>query len=326
MQSSFLLLRLISLRKKETTTLVLLTTTLLFCSFHGALGGWVSGPTRPSHRRHQQLLLLGNTMKSSSTSTAAAERGVGAEPNLPLPPPICSDAPGTWAYDTMSRRVDEEILERTVQDCRQDLEKPEFDAIRRNIEALRNELRHAATTKLTRIDKPPPSAEDVGSSTNASENRMKEYEEWYTILQPFIANNDTWLTAPWMVTEFYVYRRLMQAIGYWDRSSVGHAYDPFLKQKQAGLYSSVGSAEAALAKIPYAPPDVEGLILASSLALWGNKMVCQLSTLHTGQCRFNLVLFTQVFLFSMLSLYLPRTYLSGQPMSTPPIRMCLVKF
>ena len=35
------------------------------------------------------------------------------QPGLPLPPPITSDEPGTWSYDTMSRRV-VEIARRTL--------------------------------------------------------------------------------------------------------------------------------------------------------------------------------------------------------------------
>ena len=37
-----------------------------------------------------------------------------ALPKLPLPPMLLSNEPGTWAYDTMSRRVRTEILGREV--------------------------------------------------------------------------------------------------------------------------------------------------------------------------------------------------------------------
>ena len=46
------------------------------------------------------------TMKSALTTV---------EPRFaPMPAPLRSDVPGTWAYDTMSRRVVEEILDRVV--------------------------------------------------------------------------------------------------------------------------------------------------------------------------------------------------------------------
>jgi hypothetical protein len=61
---------------------------------------------------------------------------------------------------------------------------------------------------------------------------------------------DTWLSAPWLVTEFFVYRRLIEAIGYWNEGTVGYKYDPFAKQKMAGLKSSVGSAGAFICCFP----------------------------------------------------------------------------
>ena len=161
----------------------------------------------------------------------------------------------------MSRRVNEEILERTVQDCCADNDfwnANEFAPIRSRVAALRAELTHAATTPLTDLEREAAPSD-------------QEWHEWHTILQPYIAAQDTWLTAPWMVTEFYVYRRLMQCLGYWTPDSPGFQYDPFRKQKQAGLISSVGSSEPALARIAALPVNEkseEGLQLAVSLALW----------------------------------------------------------
>jgi uncharacterized protein with ATP-grasp and redox domains len=209
-----------------------------------------------------------STPISSSTTTHLPPR-----PKLPIPPPITSDVPNTWAYDTMSRRVNEEILERTVLDMQEDLDQPAFANIRNNIATLRRELEHAATTPLSMLVKPDDNDDD-------NEERHKEFQEWSDILHPYIENQDTWLTAPWMVTEFYVYRRLMDCLGYWDPNSPGYKYDPFLKPKRAGLVSSVGSAEPILSKINdlvlVEPSDTnrrsEGLKIAISIALWGNKM------------------------------------------------------
>jgi Damage-control phosphatase ARMT1-like domain len=201
-------------------------------------------------------------MATTDTKTTADTKTL---PNLPIPEPIRSTEPGTWAYDTMSRRVDEEILQRTYEDIKEDLEKPAFDTIKKRFGELRSELQSAATREMTYLD---PLSED---DTKTPE-RQKEWSEWTQILKPFIENKDTWLSAPWMVTEFYVYRRLMQAIGYWRKDTPGFRYDPFIKQKRAGLTSSVGSAEPMLAKIPSLPKDAEGIKLAAGIALWGNKM------------------------------------------------------
>lgn len=116
----------------------------------------------------------------------------------------------------------------------------------------------------------PDDEDDEGSCV--TDERKREWEEWRQLLKPYVDNGDTWLTAPWLVTEFFVYRKLMQAIGYFDSKSPGYMLDPFDKQKRAGLLSSVGSAEAMLGKIPDLPPTREGLEIAASIALWGNKM------------------------------------------------------
>ena len=162
---------------------------------------------------------------SSSTMSST-----NPKPKLPIPEPIYSDTPGTWAYDTMSRRVDEEILQRTLEDNQEAFASDAFVDINAKFEALRKDLQTSA--KLTMLDALPK---------DASEARKREWNEWKDILQPFLDKDDTWLTAPWMVTEFYVYRRLIEAIGYWDEGTPGYKYDPFIKQKRAGLESSVGS-------------------------------------------------------------------------------------
>jgi hypothetical protein len=183
------------------------------------------------------------------------------KPKLAIPEPLCSETPGTWAYDTMSRRVDQEILQRTFEDNKAAFETDEFKGILAKFQELRTELQSSG--KLRMLDDLPK---------DASEARVREWNEWKAILQPFLEKGDTWLSAPWMVTEFYVYRRLIQSIGYWDEGTTGYKYDPFAKQKRAGLESSAGSAEPMLAKIPNLPKTSEGIDLAASIALWGNKM------------------------------------------------------
>jgi hypothetical protein len=162
----------------------------------------------------------------------------------------------------MSRRVDEEILQRTYLDNREVFESEAFKNVHAKFQALRRDLQ--TSSKLRMLDDLPE---------DATPEQTREWQEWKAILQPFLDKGDTWLTAPWMVTEFYVYRRLIEVTGFWDRNSPGYRYDPFAKQKRAGLESSVGSAEPMLAKIPDLPKSSsEGINLAASIALWGNKM------------------------------------------------------
>jgi hypothetical protein len=204
-------------------------------------------------------------------------------PNLPIPEAICSTEPGTWAYDTMSRRVNEEILERNYQDNKETWESAKFAPVLARIQALRFDLQNAKNCKLTHLDELPRGASDA---------RKKEWSEWHEILEPYVSNGDTWLTAPWMVTEFYVYRRLIQALGYFDPNSPGYLYDPFVKSKRDGLLSSVGSAEPMLAKIPSLPATSEGIKIASDIALWGNKM--DLSLWPADASKANEDIFTEI--------------------------------
>jgi len=82
---------------------------------------------------------------------------------------------------------------------------------------------------------------------------------------------------------------LVDVVRYWDeyerdgsvesekKKNPGYLYDPFIKQKRAGLESSVASAEGVLAKINNLVGSEDkgidqGTRLAASIALWGNKM------------------------------------------------------
>jgi hypothetical protein len=187
------------------------------------------------------------------------------KPNLPLPPPIYSDEPGTWAYDTMSRRVDAEILQRTYEENEEEFNSPEFTEALQNFNDLRAELQNAANTKLRHL-------KDLTEEESQSEERVREHNEWKTIMDPYIEKGDTWLTAPWLVTEFYAYRRLMEALGYFDNTKPTYMWDPFAKAKKAGLDTSVSSAENVMGKIEALPNTREGAGIASAFALWANKM------------------------------------------------------
>ena len=225
---------------------------------------------------------LGMAMSASSSTTP--------KPKLSIPPAICSDVPGTWAYDTMSRRVNEEILQRTYEDNAEQFESKEFEGIKRKFNALRDELKKSS--KLTMLD-------ELSKDAASTPERIREYKEWETLLEPFISKGDTWLSAPWMVTEFYVYRKLIQATGYWDKdNTVGYQWDPFYKQKHAGLVSSVGSAEPMLGKVLSLGDgksdsyNHDAIAVVANIALWGNKM--DLSLWPADASNSNVDIFTSI--------------------------------
>jgi len=209
--------------------------------------------------------------KSTSTSlNMSSETSMIPKPNLPLPKPLLSLTPGTWAYDTMSRRIDSEILERTFQENKEEyLNDEKFAIAYQKFQALRNDLQGAATSPLRHLDPLPDHMADDPAS-------VREYNEWKQILSPYVDKDepDTWLTAPWMAAEFYLYRRLMETLDYFNPESSTYMYDPFAKQKRAGLDTSVATAEPILSQIKdLGKKDVkDGFALAAAFALWGNKM------------------------------------------------------
>jgi hypothetical protein len=202
----------------------------------------------------------------SSTNTDSSN----PRPKLDLPPPLRSLTPGTWAYDTMSRRIDSEILQRTFTENEDEfLNDPKFTKAYENFQQLRKDLQNAATTPLRHLHELP---DHMANDPDI----VKEYEEWHTILKQCVdkPEPDTWLSAPWMIAEFYLYRRLMEAIEYFDPKSPTYLYDPFAKQKTAGLHSSVATADPILKQIEtLSTKSVEdGFGLAAAFSLWGNKM------------------------------------------------------
>ena len=211
-----------------------------------------------------------NSLKMSSTTTTNNNSNdTNPKPKLPLPEPLRSLTPGTWAYDTMSRRIDSEILERTFTENKDEFTNdPKFRKAYENFKLLRQDLQNASNTKLRQLYPLPD------HMMKNDENAVQEYNEWSEILKPYVDNSDTWLSAPWMVAEFYLYRRLMEALEYFDPQAPTYLFDPFAKQKRAGLHSSVSTADPILKQIEtLSTKSIEdGFGLAAAFALWGNKM------------------------------------------------------
>eukprot|EP00899_Mesostigma_viride_P019662 jgi/Mesvir1/27698/Mv25041-RA.2 len=176
-----------------------------------------------------------------------------------LPPKLLSDKPGTWAHDTMSRRIREDILVRIYNENSDYLEA--HPKAKNELDALNDYLKRAAEVKLRDL----PLHDDGGV----------DYATWQSLLQPHL--DKTWLTAPWVVTEFYFYRKLAQIFSWFS----GEHYDPFEDQKQLGLMTALSEMEelahrldktirAALTGPVRAAED--GFKLLCYAALWGNKV------------------------------------------------------
>lgn len=208
---------------------------------------------------------------SWSAADAMTSNSKSACTALPIPPILVSTVPGTWAFDTMSRRVDSEILQRTYDENEEMLFR-QSPTILAQFQGLRHELQNAATTPMRYLNK----------LSEIKDGDDDEWNQWNQIVQPYVENNDTWLSTPWLVAEFYLYRRLLECTGYFDPLSIGYKYDPFQTQKRSGLFSSIASAERVMKKIEALTKNNDfnknskwnrdGTAFAVELALWGNKM------------------------------------------------------
>ncbi len=153
--------------------------------------------------------------------------------------------PDSWAYHTVTRRWPE-IGRRIF--AENDLP-PQIAA---RLEALLAEIPAGAIRPLR-----DPGAPDLA--------------DWERYVQPYAGLN--WLEPPWFFTEHYFYRRILEALGYFQEGET-RALDPFAQQKQRGLDVSRAATRALAARLASgARPggDRETLIRLLHLDLWGNQ-------------------------------------------------------
>jgi uncharacterized protein with ATP-grasp and redox domains len=166
------------------------------------------------------------------------------QPALPLPDPITSDVPGTWAYSTMSERV--------VEIARRTLSENQFpEKISSRIEALMVDIPNEPIRLLDQFAPDAPA--------------------WVTYTRPYL--NQNWLTPPWFFAETYFYRRLIEASGYYEEGP-GMSVDPFLYQKEQGLLTTYPSIKAIAEHLENWIADGENdehIAALLAINLWGNR-------------------------------------------------------
>jgi uncharacterized protein with ATP-grasp and redox domains len=140
---------------------------------------------------------------------------------LPIPQPLCGSEVGTFAHDTVTRRMPE-IVRRTIS------ENDFPPMVVQTLEILIGEIAEGHVSVLD--DPEAPDAED-----------------WRRYVQPYLGWN--WLDVPWFFAEFYFYRRILEATRYFRPSEVGFGVDPYTLQKQRSLEATRGTLHALSARI-----------------------------------------------------------------------------
>lgn len=127
-----------------------------------------------------------------------------------------------------------------------------------------NELSPASVASLGKLI-----GEIANGVITALPGRGPSYQGWDSYVAPHVG--ETWLNVPWFFAEYYFYRRLLDAVDYWDTGS-----DPFRAQKRLGLDQALPAARETMAKIDAAYArgvSTDFLLLQlTDAALWGNRI------------------------------------------------------
>jgi uncharacterized protein with ATP-grasp and redox domains len=168
------------------------------------------------------------------------------KPKLPIPQPLRGIDPDSFAYYTVTVRLPNIIQHVLIEN---DFSQP----IVRQLKTLMEEIPSAPIRHLNDSGAPDAS-------------------QWAEYLEPYLGLN--WLQIPWFLAETYLYRRILEATGYFEPGE-GYHVDPFALQKQRGLDTTQESiANLSLQLNSWVKqPDKMFNFFASILmiGLWGNQ-------------------------------------------------------
>ncbi|MEJ5312004.1 MAG: damage-control phosphatase ARMT1 family protein [Anaerolineae bacterium] len=163
-----------------------------------------------------------------------------ANNNTHLPPPLMTSEPGSFARATIVERKPE-IIRRVIAD---NAYPPEIVAA---LEAFRDEIAHHPIMPLGE-DAPDVDFWNAHQAQHAGK---------------------TWLDVPWYFAETYFYRRLLEAVRYFQPGP-WRGVDPFAPQKRAQEAAAIAQLATVWPAIEHLPPDERFVLLLHS-ALWGNR-------------------------------------------------------
>lgn len=175
------------------------------------------------------------------------------------PPPLRANERGTYTEHSVVQRLPE-ILKRTIVDN-------EFSPI------VQQSLRELSTA--------------IGSGVieTIADASAEDYGDWQRYVEPHLGRS--FVEAPWFFVENYVYRRIMQIVGHFERAPAGVRFDPFARQKRLGL-TSMRDAVFALTqwlseRRVSGEPASQVLHQALKSMLWGNRVDLSLWPLAEGR-------------------------------------------
>jgi uncharacterized protein with ATP-grasp and redox domains len=172
------------------------------------------------------------------------------QPRSPIPLALMVSEPGSFAQYTLRERFPA-ILQRAI------AENSFSQSAVTNLDALATELLDGVIR---------PIQADGGTDGAA----------WAGYMQPF--QDNSWFDTPFYFAEAYFYRRILEAISYFQVEP-DHRCDPYAGQKQQSLVTAIEAIRTIASQRSPATPDVttqdeyrRELIRLLHLALWGNRV------------------------------------------------------
>jgi uncharacterized protein with ATP-grasp and redox domains len=95
------------------------------------------------------------------------------------------------------------------------------------------------------------------------------HDKWTSFVEPHLRRS--WRDVPWFFAEYYFYRRVLEAVGFWS-----HGLDPYTAQKQLGLEQALPGARESISTLDesYAAGASTQSLLFEVMdhSLWGNRV------------------------------------------------------
>ena len=168
-------------------------------------------------------------------------------PEITIPEPLRGIEYGTFAHSSVVERLPE-IAERT------------------NAE---NDFAPDVVSKIKAIIDEIPD----GKMRHLDDPRAPDFEEWRSYVGENLGQD--WLEVPWFFVEFYFYRRILEASGYFRVGEGNFHLDPFNRQKRRGLEAAQDQInELALLvedMVQTGEKNGETITKLIKIALWGNQ-------------------------------------------------------
>ena len=161
---------------------------------------------------------------------------------ISFPSPLSGNLPDTWTHYSIMVRLPE-ILDRILS------ENDYSEEVKNNLCELKNEIHYGEIRFL--------------------KDGETDYDPWTQYISPFVGKR--WLDVPWFFAELYFYRRVLEAVDYFNSKSCYSLQDPYAYQKSLGAEDGIKKLGMLLKTNNETSEPVKILEEMIKLNLWGNK-------------------------------------------------------